>query len=125
MKPLNSGHLRVFKNLSAIERCPLFGGNLTKIVTFGTKCFVCHPVHVRHWEVSLYIYSNCPWLSTINLTVLELENAFECLKANKTPGYDDVSADFVKKCPIKYLLFWNIFLISLEQRESSPIKWHG
>ena len=36
MKPLNSGHLRALKNLSVIERFPILGGNLKKIVTFGT-----------------------------------------------------------------------------------------
>ena len=36
MKPLNSGYLRVLKNLSVIERCPLWGGNLKKIITFVT-----------------------------------------------------------------------------------------
>ena len=36
VKPLNSGHLQIFKNMSFIERCPLLGGNLKKIVTFGT-----------------------------------------------------------------------------------------
>ena len=35
MKRLNSGHLRVSKNLSVIERCPLLGGNLKKIVPFA------------------------------------------------------------------------------------------
>ena len=39
-KPLNSGHLRVFKNLSVIEWCPLLGSNLKSIVTFVTKRFV-------------------------------------------------------------------------------------
>ena len=40
VKPLNSGHLRVLKNLSVIERCPLLGGNFKKVTTFGTKFFV-------------------------------------------------------------------------------------
>ena len=40
MKPLNSGHPRIFKNLSVIERCPLLGGNLKKIVKFGTFCLL-------------------------------------------------------------------------------------
>ena len=40
VKPLNNGHLRVLKSLSVIKRCPLMGGSLTKIVTFGTKHFV-------------------------------------------------------------------------------------
>ena len=60
VKPLNSGHLRVLRNLSVIERCLLLGGNLKKTVTFGTNCFVCYSRHiaiwnVRYWETSLYI----------------------------------------------------------------------
>ena len=54
VKPLNSGRLRVLKSLSVIKRCPLLGGRLTKIVTFGTKHFVCYSRHVR--------YSGCPLL---------------------------------------------------------------
>ena len=48
VKPLNTGHLLVLKNLSVIERCPLLGGNLKKIVTFGTKIFVLFSRHVRY-----------------------------------------------------------------------------
>ena len=48
MKPLNSGHLRVLKNLSVIERYPLLGVNLKKIVTFGTKRFVRYSRHVHY-----------------------------------------------------------------------------
>ena len=48
MKPLNSGHLCVFKNVSVIKRCPLMGGKLTKIVTFGTTNFVRYSRHVRY-----------------------------------------------------------------------------
>ena len=48
MEPLNSGHLRVLKNVSVIERCPLLGGNLKEIVTFGTENFVRHSRHVRY-----------------------------------------------------------------------------
>ena len=48
VKPLNSGYLRVLKSLSIIERCPLLGGNLKKIVTFGTKHFVRYSWHVRY-----------------------------------------------------------------------------
>ena len=56
VKCLNSGRLRVFKNLSVIKRCPLMWGSLTKIITFGTKHFVRYSRHVRYWEVSLYMY---------------------------------------------------------------------
>ena len=45
MKPLNSGHLRVLKNLSVIESYPLLGGNLKKIVIFGTKFLVRYSWH--------------------------------------------------------------------------------
>ena len=48
MKPLNSGHLRVLKNLSVIERFPLPGDNFKKTITFGTKCFVRYSWHVRY-----------------------------------------------------------------------------
>ena len=56
MKHQNSGHMRVLKNLSVIKRCPLLGGSLKKIVTFGTKYFVDY-WDVRYWEISLYYES--------------------------------------------------------------------
>ena len=59
-----------------------------------------------------YIHYDGPCLSTINLTDLEVENAFASLKTNKSSGYDDTSADFLKICPMKNLLFWNILSIS-------------
>ena len=52
-----------------------------------------------------YIHYDGPCLSTINLTDLEVENAFASLKTNKSSGYDDISVDFLKMCPIKNLLF--------------------
>ena len=52
-----------------------------------------------------YIHYDGPCLSTINLTDLEVENAFASLKTNKSSGYDDTSADFLKICPMKNLLF--------------------
>ena len=54
VEPLNSGHLRVLKNLSVIEGYPLLGDNLTYTVIFGTEHFVGYSRHVRYWEVSLY-----------------------------------------------------------------------
>ena len=47
VKPLNRGDPRVLKFLSVIERCLLLGGNLKKIVTFGTKCFVRYSWHAH------------------------------------------------------------------------------
>ena len=70
MKPLNSGHLRILKNLSVIERYPLLGGNLKKIVAFGTKRFVRYSRHVR--------YLGCPLLG--GFTVLSIDTLRQCLK---------------------------------------------
>ena len=53
VKPLNSGHLQVLKHLSVIERCPVLGGNLKKIFTFVTKCFVRYSWHVRYFGYPL------------------------------------------------------------------------
>ena len=59
VKAVNSGHLRVLKYLSVIERCPLLGVNLKKIVIFGTLRFVCYLWHVR--------YFGCPLLGGFTL----------------------------------------------------------
>ena len=48
VKSLNSGHLRVLKKFSVIKRCPLLGGSLRNIVTFGTKHFVHYSRHARY-----------------------------------------------------------------------------
>ena len=53
VKRLKSGHLRVLKNFFVIERCPLLGGNLKKIITYGTKRFVRCSRHVRYLECPL------------------------------------------------------------------------
>ena len=62
VKPLNSGHLRVLKNLSVIERWSLLGGNLKKIVIFGTKCFVRYSCYVR--------YLGCPLLGGFTVVLI-------------------------------------------------------
>ena len=59
VKPLNSWHLRILKNVSVIKMCPLMGGSLTKISIFGTKNFVKYIQDmsaiwdVHYWEVLL------------------------------------------------------------------------
>ena len=62
VKHLNSGQLPVLKNLSVIEKRPLLGGSLTKIVAFGTKRFIRYSRHVR--------YFGCPLLG--GFTVLSI-----------------------------------------------------
>ena len=71
VKSLNSGHLRVLKNLSVIERCPLLGGNLKKIVTFGTKCFVRYSWHVR--------YLGCPLLGGFTVVKIGIVSKLQCI----------------------------------------------
>ena len=57
---------------------------------------------------------NGPRLSMINLTDLELENAFASLKTNKSSGYDDISADVVKRVSDEiFVILKHIFNISL------------
>ena len=53
LKPLNIGHLRLLKNMSIIERCPLLGGNLTKIFTVGAKRFVHYPMYTSYLGCAL------------------------------------------------------------------------
>ena len=61
-----------------------------------------------------YIHYDCPCLSTINLTEIEQENAFASLKTNKSSGYDDISADVVKRVSDKiFVILRHIFSISL------------
>ena len=53
-------------------------------------------------------------LSAINLTELELHNSFASLKTNKSSGYDDISANVVKKLNDKiFVILKHIFNISL------------
>ena len=61
-----------------------------------------------------YIYYDGPCLSTINLTDLELENAFASLKTKKSSEYDDISADVVKRVFDEiFAILKHIFNISL------------
>ena len=65
-------------------------------------------------KTSFQNYYNSPSLSTINLTDLELENPFVSLKTNKSSGYDDISADVVKKVSDEiFVILKHIFYISL------------
>ena len=69
-----------------------------------------------------YIHDNGPCLSAINLTDLELENAFARLKTNKSSGYDDIYADVVKRVSDEiFVILKHIFNISLS-KEVFPDK---
>ena len=56
-------------------------------------------------------------METKRLSMNELKDAFFSLKINKSPGYDDISFNVLKKCfsslcePLKYL-----FNLSIEKR---------
>ena len=110
VKPLNRAHLQVLKNLSVIERCPLLGVGLTKIVAFGTKHFVRYSRHVR--------YLGCPLLG--GFTVYWIWPKF-CLKLIQTKENQPIwsfwkfISNSYKNCP-----WWNtldvmrfLFLTSL------------
>ena len=61
-----------------------------------------------------YIHYDGTCLSTINPTDLELKNPFASLKTNKSSGYDDISADVVKKASDEiFVILKHIFNISL------------
>ena len=61
-----------------------------------------------------YIHYDGPCLSTINLTDLELENAFASLKTCKSSGCDDISDDVVKRVSDEiFVILKHIFNISL------------
>ena len=61
-----------------------------------------------------YIHYDGPCFSTINLTDLELENAFASLKTKKSSEYDDISADIVKRVFDEiFAILKHIFNISL------------
>ena len=60
-----------------------------------------------------YIHYNGPCLSTINLTDLELENAFASLKTNKSSGYNDISADVVKRVSDKIFVILKKLLLKI------------
>ena len=64
------------------------------------------------FQNNIYYDGSC--LSTIDLTYLELENAFASLKTNKSSEYDDISADVVKKVSDEiFVILKRIFNISL------------
>ena len=79
--PLNSGHLQVTKNFSVINRCPLLGGSLTKIVAFGSKHFACYLRHAHYWEVSpylkLWIWPEIKNLGRFGLKIAMCSNFYE------------------------------------------------
>ena len=79
VKPMNNGHLHVLKNLSVIERCPLLGGNLKNIVTFGTKHFVRYSRHVRYLYSRHVRYLGCPLLGGFTVFHL-LKGSWNCTR---------------------------------------------
>ena len=93
MKLLNSGHLRVMKSLSVIKKCPLLGGSLTAIVTFGTKHFVCYWRHV--------CYFGCPLWRAFTVIIIKIT----------IPVLNNDTV--LKYCKIQYHLFYHIVYIKV------------
>ena len=79
VKPLNSGQLQVLKKLPVIKRCPLLGGSLTKIVTFGIKHFVGCSRHVR--------YLGCPLLGGFTVLLFLTILCIKCVKQKYCEAY--------------------------------------
>ena len=82
----------------------------------------------RKTSFSNYIHYDGPRLSTISLTGVELESAFASFKTNESSGYDDISADVVRRVPDEiFVILKHIFNISLakevfpEQSQSYPV----
>ena len=103
MKPLNSGHLRVFKVLSVIKRCPLVGGGLTKLSHLGQNILsaiqgMSAIWDIRYWEVSLYYLVSIKIRS--HLTAQKMKFSIK---------------DFLSKCDQihKKLRIWSHFLMKL------------
>ena len=91
-----------------------------EIVEIFNSCFVNIGPNVAAFipesktSFQKYIHYDGPCLSTINPTDLELENPFASLKTNKSSGYDDISADVVKKASDEiFVILKHIFNISL------------
>ena len=114
MKPLNSGHLPVFKNLSVIESWPLLGGNLKKNVTFGTKCFVGYLCHVR--------FLGCPLLGRFTVSPSENVTKFRYGSNDKMPMSVLVIVCLRGKFGINLSssVFWNFKISKNERGTFSP-----
>ena len=69
-----------------------------------------------------YIHYNVPCHSTINLTVLELENAFASLKTNKSSGYDNISSNVVKKSIGGNICYSETYFQYLFRNRVFPVK---
>ena len=65
-----------------------------------------------------YLVKTCATMQHKSVSINELSDAFVCLKLNKSPGYDEISFNVVKKCsselckPRKYV--FNLFNLSIE-----------
>ena len=74
VKPLNSGHLQVLKNLSAIERCLLLGGNLKRLLQLGLNFSSAIHGMSAIWNVRLLLGG---------LTVYISKSLFKLFNCNK------------------------------------------
>ena len=110
VKPLNSRHLRVLKNLSIVKRCPLLGGSLIEITTFGTKHLVRCSRHDRYLEYPL-LRGSTVFIFIFFIFRDRLKAEFETI----TETNERTKVGYVSFCrshffPLDYILFnirWN------------------
>ena len=81
-------------------------------VNIGPNLAASIPENKTTFQNCIHYNGLCP--STINLTDLELENAFARLKINKSSRYDDISTNVFQKVSDKiFVILKLIFNISL------------
>ena len=83
------------KNREIFNKKEIVETFINYFVNIGPNLAASIPDSETAFQNCIHYDSLC--LSTINLMDLELENAFASLKTNKSSGYDDISADVVKK----------------------------
>ena len=83
---------------------------------------------MKKWQANLLTISNrpCEWeISTLNsnFTIEEIEAAIDYLKCRKSPGADDIPAEFIKSCKAEVANdLTDVFNYIIEKRDF-PNRW--
>ena len=100
------------KNREIFDKKEIAKTFISYFVNIGPNLAASIP-EIKTWFQN-YVHYDGPCLSTISLTDLKLENEFASLKSNKSSGYDDISAEVVKRVSDKmFFVLKHIFNISL------------
>ena len=82
------------KNIEIFDKKEIVGTFENYFANIGTNLAASIPESKT--TLQNFIHYDIPCLNTINLTDLELENAFASLKTIKSSGYDDIPRCFQK-----------------------------